>query len=405
MGSGKSSAAINYMNSHKDKKFIYITPYLTETERISRECKDLHFIKPSNKLKEYEFSKSKHTTALIKAGYNISTTHQAFKGYTPETLDYIKEQGYTLIIDENVSILEEFNFHPADLQVMVDAGYIKEENGIYSLAKDGYTGVLFKEMMYLLKSRELISIEENSQKLYFWSLPPDLLTSFEEVFILTYIFKSQSLKYFMDIYKIPYTYIGIERTSNGGYKFGDYPGYVPEYVHHLKEKLHILENKKLNDIGSEYYALSKSWYEHKAEGITQLKKNISNYYNNIWRDVPADRKMWGSYNGAMNKIKGKGYTKAFVTFNERATNEYKERDCLVYVANIFMNVNEKQLYAKHGIQVDDDMYALSIMVQWIWRSAIRDGNEVNLYIPSKRMRTLLINWVNSFDEGGVDIAK
>lgn len=30
MGSGKSSAAINYMNEHPDKKFIYITPYLNK---------------------------------------------------------------------------------------------------------------------------------------------------------------------------------------------------------------------------------------------------------------------------------------------------------------------------------------------------------------------------------------
>ena len=30
MGTGKSSAAITYMNEHKEEKFIYITPYLEE---------------------------------------------------------------------------------------------------------------------------------------------------------------------------------------------------------------------------------------------------------------------------------------------------------------------------------------------------------------------------------------
>lgn len=34
MGSGKSSAAITYMNEHPDDKFIYITPYLNEVKRI-----------------------------------------------------------------------------------------------------------------------------------------------------------------------------------------------------------------------------------------------------------------------------------------------------------------------------------------------------------------------------------
>ena len=65
-----------------------------------------------------------------------------------------------------------------------------------------------------------------------------------------------------------------------------------------------------------------------------------------------------------------------------------------------MNVNEKKFYQKHGIEVDEDIYALSIMVQWIWRSAIRDGNKVNLYIPSKRMRTILIKWIEDASKGG-----
>ena len=104
----------------------------------------------------------------------------------------------------------------------------------------------------------------------------------------------------------------------------------------------------------------------------------------------------------MSKVRGKGYTKAFVTFNTKATNQYKDRDCLVYVANLFMNVNEKKFYELHGIYIDEDMYALSIMVQWIWRSAIREGGEVNLYIPSRRMRNLLIDWMDTLSKGGSD---
>ena len=41
----------------------------------------------------------------------------------------------------------------------------------------------------------------------------------------------------------------------------------------------------------------------------------------------------------------------------------------------------------------DDEYALSEMIQWIWRSAIRDGKEIWVYIPSRRMRELLKKWL------------
>lgn len=407
MGSGKSSSAITYLNEHKDEKFIYITPYLDEANRIKNGCPDLNFVEPSNKLKEFNFKKSLHTAQLIREGKNITTTHQAFKGYTQATLDCIKEQGYNLIIDENVDVLETFEFHPDDLQMAVDAGYIKDDNGVYSLSEDvPYNGKALHELFGLLKSRELIRMtDKDENELFYWALPPDLLTSFNDVYILTYLFSGQSLHHFMKIYNIPYEYIGIERTPDGGYRFGEFPGYVPEYVTHLKDMLRILDNPKINDVGDDYHSLSMNWFKRGGKDVEQLKKNVYNCFNNIWGDIPADKRLWGSYNGGFNKIKGKGYTKAFLTFNAKATNAYRDKECLVYITNLFMNVNEKKFYQMHGLEVDEDTYALSIMVQWIWRSAIRDGKAVSLYIPSKRMRTLLMNWIEETSKGGSTVER
>ena len=46
-----------------------------------------------------------------------------------------------------------------------------------------------------------------------------------------------------------------------------------------------------------------------------------------------------------------------------------------------------------GYPLDVDKLALSEMIQWIWRSAIRDGKEIWIYIPSSRMRGLLEDWI------------
>ena len=43
---------------------------------------------------------------------------------------------------------------------------------------------------------------------------------------------------------------------------------------------------------------------------------------------------------------------------------------------------------------NEDDYALSALLQWIWRSAIRNGKKVKIYIPSPRMRQLLTDWLN-----------
>ena len=48
-----------------------------------------------------------------------------------------------------------------------------------------------------------------------------------------------------------------------------------------------------------------------------------------------------------------------------------------------------------GGKIDHNAFALSEMVQWVWRSAIRDGNPITLYIPSDRMYHLFTNWLDT----------
>ena len=60
-----------------------------------------------------------------------------------------------------------------------------------------------------------------------------------------------------------------------------------------------------------------------------------------------------------------------------------------------MHPYEKKFFISKRIEVNEDMFALSELLQWIWRSCIRDGQPINLYIPSKRMRTLLKDYLES----------
>ena len=77
MGSGKSSAAITYMNEHPDRKYIYISPYLDEAHRIATACSALHFVEPSNAVPGTRHTKSSHAEKLIESGRNIASTHQS----------------------------------------------------------------------------------------------------------------------------------------------------------------------------------------------------------------------------------------------------------------------------------------------------------------------------------------
>lgn len=400
MSSGKSSACINYMNEHPEKKYIYITPYLDEAERIRDGCPRLRFVEPIKGLPEFGYTKVGHTAELIRNGRNITTTHQAFKFYTEETLRLIKEHGYTLFIDENIDILMDVDTNQKDLDVLVDAGYLIEDVDRYTRTDKEYGGTMFCEIFRLLQSRDLIKITEtNNNHLVYWALPAKLVTAFEDVFVLTYMFEGQDIKHFFDLHNLEYSYIYITK-SDKGYEFSDILDYVPSYVSELFKHIHICDHKKLNDIGARTTDLSMGWYQKHPARVDQLRKNIFNYFTNLIPCKASDR-LWATFNGYRTKLRGKGYSNSFLTFNKRATNDFAHCNVLVYAVNIYMNVGQKIFYTSRGITVDEDMYALSTMVQWIFRSAIRNGEDIYIYIPSKRMRTLLIKWM--YGLAGIEI--
>lgn len=398
MGTGKSSAAITYMNEHPEKKFIYITPYLDEAKRITRSCPDMHFWEPKKK-SEFHGSKVLHCAELAREGKNIATTHQAIFFYQKELAKYVREEGYTLIIDESMEVLKEVKTNPYDVQLVIDAGYIEKSNyGEYVLVGKEYNGNAFEKLLRILTTNSIIEIDNRS---FVWQFSIELFFAAQDVFVLTYLFDGQDLRYFLDMNHIPYEYVSVARDQDGTFRFTDGAGYIPEYVWTIKDMIHILDNDRMNKIGDRKRDLSMGWFARNKDGAEQLKKNIYNYFNNILDGTTSKERMWTTYVNSKHMLQGLGYTKGFVPFNQRAVNDLKHKTALAYCVNLHMNVSRKNFYKANDVSVSDEDYALSNMVQWIWRSAIRDGKPVDLYIPSRRMRNLLIDWMDNVSKGGV----
>lgn len=261
----------------------------------------------------------------------------------------------------------------------MDEGY----NGRYNdLMKRAITGELF----YL----------NNTMLLY--SYPIELLRSFEDVYVLTYMFAAQTQRYYFDMKGLKYDYIGTRKSPDGGYIFTE-RAEVPEYARHLKEKIHIVDSEKMNSVGNGKYALSMRWFQERAEqdSVDKLKKNVHNFFNNTSGSKASDR-LWATYAASREELQGR-YKQNFLSFNSRATNNYRDKTCLAYLVNVFMNPFEYNFFVSQGVQPDQDGYALSVMVQWVWRSAIREGKDIEIYIPSKRMRDLLIAWCDRLEKG------
>jgi hypothetical protein len=147
-------------------------------------------------------------------------------------------------------------------------------------------------------------------------------------------------------------------------------------------------------IGDRETDLSKSWYERNKKNVSIkiLKNNMLNFFKNIRGGKSSDN-IWTTFKDYHSCLIGKGYTKGFLPLNSRATNEYRDRTSVAYPVNRYLNPFVKNFFTTNNIEVDEDGYALSEMLQFIWRSAIRQGKEIWVYIPSVRMRNLLKKWI------------
>lgn len=405
MGTGKTSAAIRFMNEHPERKYIFITPYLDETQRICRECPALRFELPSKEEDEetHNWTKFTCTRRLISEGRNVSTTHASFRMYTPDILENIRKHGYILIIDEAVQILHQYKIEARAIEILCEAGYLTiDENDQVHAVKD-CDCMMFNDLYQTIARNNLLRLglerhdEEAKEVTYYWEIPSEFITSFSEVYVLTYMFEGSQMRSYFKMKHIDYRYIGVGKDDRG-FHFSDTLEYIPEYCSRLSKMINICDHTKINNIGSRNNALSSSWFEksHK-EYKEQLQNNLSNYFRNITKAKSAAI-MWTTFKEDKDKLKGKGYTKGFVSCTTKATNAYRDRYVLGYCCNMFLNP-----FVKHCLGGDEncseDAYAVSSMVQWIWRSAIRDGKEIYIYIPSSRMRTLLKEWIERVENG------
>jgi hypothetical protein len=205
------------------------------------------------------------------------------------------------------------------------------------------------------------------------------------------MFDGQLQKYYFDIFNTQYEYKSVKKVGDR-YELTEYEkDYDMTTISNL---LHIYEGK-LNDIGKGKFTLSLTdlrKLKKKPALLKLMKNNISNYFKHVAKSK-SEQNMWTTFKEVKNTLKGKGYTKGFVPCNSRATNDFKDRTTMAYIVNRFTNPCIKQFFTANGVEIDEDAIALSELVQWIFRSAIRDGKEVNLYIPSERMRGLLKEWL------------
>jgi len=225
---------------------------------------------------------------------------------------------------------------------------------------------------------------------------------------MSYLFRGSImdawLKYHGDDYQIKSINDGVlvDYCDDGGYEF-----------RHLVK---LEQDPKLNMIGRKRN-LSSSWYaKAKSDPLEELKANTRIFFRRL--GVDARYCLWTCFKSSAAVIAPASYTTTakglsfrmaqalkdplekaskfcFIPVNMRATNNYKHKSAVAVLVNYYPHPAILQFFQAVGVtDVDADQYALSEMIQLVWRSRIREGKEIDLYLPSERMRGLLNDWLN-----------
>ena len=124
-GKGKTQSCITMMNENKKERYIFITPYLSEVDRIKSQCACRDFVSPEQTY-EFGFSKLEALHKLLKDKKNIASTHALFGLYNDDTRELIEKGGYTLVLDEVLNIFQQVDMSSDDIDILVNSNTLIE---------------------------------------------------------------------------------------------------------------------------------------------------------------------------------------------------------------------------------------------------------------------------------------
>ena len=385
-GMGKTSAAINYINNDTSgAKFLYITPYLDEIKRIIAACPQKRFYEP-----QAYGSKLCDIKRLIKQNKNIASTHALFSHFDYEIVELMRDKNYILIMDEVAEVVHPHHLSLKDRELLASLTTVDENRLLrWNEAQEDYIGKFDLEK----KLCSMGALYHYDDSAVLWMFPIEVFAAFTEIFILTYMFDAQMQRCYYDYKGVIYDYWYVKGDSIDTYEFTDkkqiykYPDY--------KSLITILDSDILNSDGKDKYALSSTWYKEKPQMMDRLQGHLNYYFRSLHK-TKSSLNMWTTFKDYKEKMWGDGYKKSFLACNVRATNEHRNRTILAYMINYYLNPIITNYFSQCGVRVEQDSLALSELIQWVFRSAIRDRQPINIYIPSRRMRTLFENWLDSF---------
>ncbi|MBT2658392.1 DEAD/DEAH box helicase family protein [Bacillus sp. ISL-18] len=243
MGTGKTSYAIQMLKEAEiDQKFIYVTPFLDEVQRIKQEVYNRDFKEPD--AMHGSGTKLELLKRLIGNGDDIVTTHALFAKADDELIDLLSWSNYTLVMDEVMEVISQLQVRKGDIKMMLNGGAIEiTEGGKVDWKEHPRFDTTFSTVRDYAIAGNLYLVND---VVFVWSFPAKIFELFNQVYIMTYMFVGQLQRYYYDLHNIKYEYFSVIKKVE---RYELIPKLeITEDHSRLKQLINIYEGK-LNDIG------------------------------------------------------------------------------------------------------------------------------------------------------------
>ncbi|WP_153305839.1 hypothetical protein [Desulfogranum mediterraneum] len=439
MGTGKSTW-VALKIKEEQSRYVVVLPRLTELERYEELLEGLEGVVSLRDDKEQGKSQSKRELfkeALVDAQV-ILITHALFENYlTPDTFEIIGEGEWSLIMDEVITAFEPVKgVTDTDIIGLIGKQVMRREPvkgkvarlvpdpgmaACYRAAPATEASKAQKHFVGAAQIKDVYAIEnDNGKDFMAFSLREERLNAFKDVIILTYPFKDTDLDYWFQVkgWKVEHMKLTRETKTNSldDYKLTSHDGqYSGKEFAELIELVNVeqrgvrpherygtkpghfsatdskkrLVMKKGGNVGKEVQQIRKA-----------LRREFRHPKDRSRRVDPGDfmfscRKecipVWAEPKNSLSKaFIGRD---TWVAFNTRGINDHAHRHHLAFLYNVFPQPEIEKTVQAFDLNYNRDQYALHVLIQWVWRSAIRKGERIRLYLPSDRMRRILLEWL------------
>ena len=402
MGSGKTHAIIEYMSKHQDKPWLYISPMLEETQtRVPERASELDldlFIPYEDK----QTTKSQSCLLALERGEHICCTHNLMYKFSKKHLGLIKSQGYRVVSDEELNLINGYSIQKSDVDFLINNKIIEinEAGRVVFLDEDMELDARYGD----IKAKAdlgMLYAAKRSAKMMVTQLSPEIIDASDRFILLTYNYTNSLMQTFLSMHNYQYKKfdeVKLWKTDQ-------------EIKQALLERIEFIETPSVKKIQDKYPQSKTWWVNAKKEERNEIAKCIRSVMkfcglkkHQMFYTVPKDYAKTSTgfsttYIGHEATKNSSGEiiesTRTFIACNARSTNVYADKELAVHAYNLFPNQAVKAFIQGQGFVCNDEVYALNMMLQWLFRGCIRkkEGGKMQVAILSKRMSVLFKEWL------------